>query len=455
MDNFYFTFEKNFRGTPEQILERLRAYDDFLIPLLQTQVPAMALDLGCGRGEWLGKLYQLGFKVHGVDLDEAMLQSCREKGFQVTCQDALTYLHSLPDESQSIVTAFHMVEHITFENLRHVLDQALRVLKPAGLLVMETPNPENLIVATRNFYLDPTHTKPIPPELLTFLARYAGFNNVKLIRLQENPSIVLQQETLLADVINGVSPDYAIIAQKIGSSQKMSQFEKAFLQDKGVGLQTMVDRFDRTLQTRHDTIVQQIEFKDKQFFNISKDLKFNSEKINSFYEQLEIKTEQLLKFSYELEIKSEQISNLTLRVQQLQEQSQKIQCTQMEILFYQQKTLEWKVSQFIIWLTLQFDRLRQQGLRRRTFALVKKMIFQLKKHLDKNPQLRKSTLAVLKKTRLYFLVKKFTRQSISDRSYEQTTYQAVKPNRQIQSLSARALKLKAEIKDVMTKQENL
>lgn len=439
MDNFYFTFEKNFRGTSEQILERLRAYDDFLLPLLQTQVPAMALDLGCGRGEWLSKLSQLGFNVHGVDLDEAMLQSCREKGFQVTCQDALTYLQTLPNESQSIVTAFHMVEHITFEKLRYVLEQALRVLKPAGLLVMETPNPENLIVATRNFYLDPTHTKPIPPELLTFLARYTGFNNVKLIRLQENPSVVLQQETLLADVINGVSPDYAVVAQKIGPLQTLICFNKAFDKDKGIGLQTMVDRFDHTLQTRHGFIAEQLEIKNNQLHDIGKDLELNADQIKIIHKQLEVKSEQL--------------SALALQIQHLQEQGRKMESIQNELLYYQQLTLASRFLQLTNWFAMQLDRLRQQGLRRRINALVKKIILRCKIFIDKRPRLRKGILKLLKITRLHYLVKKTVNQSIVGRYYEHQASQTIQSKRHIQTLSAKAEKFKAEIKEAMSKQE--
>jgi hypothetical protein len=49
------------------------------------------------------------------------------------------------------------------------------VLQPGGLLIMETPNPENLVVGANTFYLDPSHERPIPPPLLAFAAEHAGF----------------------------------------------------------------------------------------------------------------------------------------------------------------------------------------------------------------------------------------------------------------------------------------
>ena len=85
---------------------------------------------------------------------------------------------------------------------------------PGGLLIMETPNPENIVVATRNFYLDPTHQRPIPPMLLAFVAEYAGFARVKTLRLQESKELVNKGDVSLQDVFAGASPDYAVVAQK-------------------------------------------------------------------------------------------------------------------------------------------------------------------------------------------------------------------------------------------------
>ncbi|MGE9641913.1 class I SAM-dependent methyltransferase, partial [Escherichia coli] len=78
-----------------------------------------------------------------------------------------------------------MVEHIGFANVQLLIEESFRVLKPGGLLILETPNPENIVVASSSFYLDPTHTQPIPNQLLAFLTEYTGFNRTKILRLQE------------------------------------------------------------------------------------------------------------------------------------------------------------------------------------------------------------------------------------------------------------------------------
>ena len=96
--------------------------------------------------------------------------------------------------------------------------QALRVLVPGGVLILETPNPENLVVGTSSFYLDPTHERPLPWQLLSFLAEHHGFERVKTLRMQESAHLaarVARHEALsLMDVLGGASPDYAIVAQK-------------------------------------------------------------------------------------------------------------------------------------------------------------------------------------------------------------------------------------------------
>ncbi len=79
---------------------------------------------------------------------------------------------------------------------------------------METPNPENIVVATRDFYLDPTHQRPIPPQLLSFLPEFYGFARTKIIRLQESKDLEMRADLTLQDVLSGASPDYAVVAQK-------------------------------------------------------------------------------------------------------------------------------------------------------------------------------------------------------------------------------------------------
>lgn len=226
------------------IKSRLEVYLSFVEKTKEIELEPKAIDLGCGRGEWLELLNENGFITQGVDLDSGMLEACTKRGFDVQQMDAIAALKSLNDNSYSIVSGFHIVEHLPFEVLQSLVQESLRVLKPGGMLIMETPNPENIKVATANFYLDPTHIRPIPPQLLSFLPEHYGFERTKILRLHENRALHFTDTATLSDVINGASPDYAVIAQKSAASEILQSFKELFAKDFGLSLDSLMTKFD-------------------------------------------------------------------------------------------------------------------------------------------------------------------------------------------------------------------
>ena len=86
----------------------------------------------------------------------------------------------LPENSLNAVTAFHFIEHLGLEQLLELISEIRRTLKPGGLLIIETPNPKNLVVGACNFYSDPTHRRPLFPETLEFLIQQLGFGRTHL-----------------------------------------------------------------------------------------------------------------------------------------------------------------------------------------------------------------------------------------------------------------------------------
>ena len=247
--NFYRTFEDKHRGSRELIASRLKVYLPFIKPLQEVYSTSSTIDLGCGRGEWLELTMGLGFDALGIDMDNGMLEACRALNLPVKHGDAIEYLKGLPDESLSIVSAFHVVEHIPFEMLQTLVQEAIRVLKPAGLLILETPNPENIRVGTVNFYLDPTHQKPIPPLLLSFVPDYYGFYRTKIVRLQEDGRLHNGHVSLL-DVLGGVSPDYSIVAQKNGDANIIARFDDVFNTEFGLTTENLGLRYEEQLNLR-------------------------------------------------------------------------------------------------------------------------------------------------------------------------------------------------------------
>jgi len=233
--SFYHAFEDRFRGSRELIKSRLRIYLPFVIPLKAIYDDCRVIDLGCGRGEWLELMVDEGFEAQGVDLDESMLAISNAAGLSVVKSDIIEYLQKIQDNSVEIVSGFHIIEHISSDSLQILVKEAFRVLKPGGLLILETPNPENLLVSTTEFYLDPTHNKPIPPKLLYFLAEYNGFARIKLLRMQESQSISsLADDIDVTDIFFAVSPDYAVVAQKRAPDEQMNLFDQAFNRDYGL-----------------------------------------------------------------------------------------------------------------------------------------------------------------------------------------------------------------------------
>jgi O-antigen chain-terminating methyltransferase len=176
------------------------------------------VDVGCGRGEWLGLLQQQGFHVTGIDLNPDMVSYCTALGLQAQCMDAVAYLRGQPENSLALVTGFHIIEHLPFEILLNLLDAALRALRPDGLVIFETPNPENLIVGACNFYYDPTHRHPIVPVVAQFMAQQRGFAKAEILRLHPYPQDhLLAEDSEIAKRVNQAfygPQDYAVVAWK-------------------------------------------------------------------------------------------------------------------------------------------------------------------------------------------------------------------------------------------------
>ena len=185
LDRFYMHFTDRFRGSREDIKERLRVY----LPIIQENhlgsTEAPILDLGCGRGEWLEILKDANLSAQGIDSNAFLVESCQQQGLTAHESDVFDYLRSAPDQSIGAITAFHLIEHLACEDMIKLLDEMLRVLKSGGIAILETPNPENVLVGSCNFYYDPTHRNPIPPLLLKFMLQSRGFYGVTTKLLHE------------------------------------------------------------------------------------------------------------------------------------------------------------------------------------------------------------------------------------------------------------------------------
>lgn len=252
-DDFYVAFEEKFRGSEELIKERQKKYLKFINPLKILKDEVKALDIGCGRGEWISLLNENGFNARGIDINESMVKVASQKGLNAAVNDALGELKSLDENSIDIITAFQVVEHIKFDDVLELIKEAKRVLAPCGILILETPNPENIMVGTQWFYLDATHKNPIPCELLSFATHYYGLERNFIFKTNEKSPSEYERDMGLFDVFEGVSPDYSVIAQKNGDQSEL--FDEAFAVMPGVNLA----QISASYNNKFDKLKQQVD----------------------------------------------------------------------------------------------------------------------------------------------------------------------------------------------------
>ena len=170
----YVGFEDAFRGSQEDIQRQLRDY----VPIFAGV--SDVLDIGCGRGEFLALLRENGVSARGIDLNDAMVAVCREKGFEATKADALSYLRGVPPGSLGGLFAAQVVEHLEPAYLTRLLESAFDALRPGAPIVLETINPACWFAFFESYIRDITHVRPLHPDTLKFLLIASGFQQIEI-----------------------------------------------------------------------------------------------------------------------------------------------------------------------------------------------------------------------------------------------------------------------------------
>jgi ubiquinone/menaquinone biosynthesis C-methylase UbiE len=98
------------------------------------------LDVGCGNGEALERMKNMGWEVEGIDFDQGAVDNARTRGVKVRLGD----LHSqkYADNYFDAIYMSHVIEHVV--DPCSVFEECYRILKPEGKLVLLTPNNESL-----------------------------------------------------------------------------------------------------------------------------------------------------------------------------------------------------------------------------------------------------------------------------------------------------------------------
>lgn len=204
-------FAESFRGPEEDIRNRQRHY------VLRFAGSVPVLDLGCGRGEFLEAARDAGLAATGIDQSDECVTLCRAKGLHAERADLFQYLDSLADQSLGGIYCAQVVEHIDPHRLPALIALMAKKLRSGALAIIETPNPECLAIFATHFYIDPTHTRPVPARLLGFYMEEAGFGRLEVEKLSpavdSMPSLAELPPAVREQFFGGL--DYVVFGRKL------------------------------------------------------------------------------------------------------------------------------------------------------------------------------------------------------------------------------------------------
>jgi SAM-dependent methyltransferase len=134
------------------------------------------LDVGCNIGLFLKVAREEGFDVTGVELNRDCAAYGRENfGLEIHSEylDAIGF----PSGSFEVVTLFDVLEHIP--DLHNFLKEVRRIIRPGGLLVVQSPNLGSLMAELTgsqwSWLTPPDHLYHFTPETLQLLLHESGF----------------------------------------------------------------------------------------------------------------------------------------------------------------------------------------------------------------------------------------------------------------------------------------
>lgn len=211
-DYSYLLLENRFRGSEEEIRRRMEGYVEMC-----SGRPGPVLEIGPGRGELLSLLREGGIPASGIDMDDAMVELCREKGLQVEKGDGLAHLASLPDASLGVIVAIQVIEHLPIRLREKLFQLAHQKLAIGGCIVLETINPKSLVALSSNYFRDPTHVWPEHPDTMAYNMELAGLRVVRTDYLSPVPEHALLPELPVEAYL---PPRWSILLERLNESFK-------------------------------------------------------------------------------------------------------------------------------------------------------------------------------------------------------------------------------------------
>ncbi len=283
--DYYLKFENKFRGNRESIIDGFSIYDSLIDSLIDKNLLIKSLDIGCGRGEWLEKWSAKIPDAIGIENDDYMIKTCQEKGLNVIQGDAINILKTLPIGSVSLITIFHVVEHLSYDKLIELISLCYQVLNDRGVLLIETPSIDNLVVSSKSFFLDPTHINHINPDGLAFAIENIGFDAVKTYYIHGGP-LKNDEHLKLTRILNGVAQDVMFLATKKAQTSDIifRDFNvwESKLELAPTTLEAAVD-YDLEYQKRAKDNLQTINSLNIELINLKNEITFLNDKLKKLF----------------------------------------------------------------------------------------------------------------------------------------------------------------------------
>lgn len=127
-------------GIGERILNG-KILPEFLFFIAKQFFPIKnALDIGCGKGNYLKTLLSLGFKVTGLDTSKtALILAKKTLGNKVKLISADMFTHNFPSNTYDFVYSIHSLHHGTRNDVKEVLGKIYNSLVPGGQIFITLP----------------------------------------------------------------------------------------------------------------------------------------------------------------------------------------------------------------------------------------------------------------------------------------------------------------------------
>jgi 2-polyprenyl-3-methyl-5-hydroxy-6-metoxy-1,4-benzoquinol methylase len=219
-------------GSDERVVRQIQSR---FVKFFRNSAPV--LDIGCGRGLFLELLGAEGIEAVGIDHSQESVAACRERGFTVTREDARQYLDRAAGRFGGIFCS-HVIEHMGYDDAMNFLALCHHALREGGVLLLVTPNPEDLTIIGEIFWLDPTHVRPYPKLLLQSMLQANGFE-VRLAQQflgswrmigRRNLPMYLLRRMLLGRHFG--RPNTLVLAEKQTPPESIAETEKIHCQNR-------------------------------------------------------------------------------------------------------------------------------------------------------------------------------------------------------------------------------